>query len=77
MDSPLVKVVNRRLGEFRDGGTLRRVFVVDILECGHEVWHDVGETKDPYGITVRRRCSDCSSSVVKAPPFRHPGFILK
>ena len=75
MNSPLVDVVDRHLGEFRDGDVLRRVFVVDILACGHEVWHDVGVARDPYSITARRRCGECASG--GGGMRRNAGYILK
>lgn len=63
MDSPLVPIVERRLGELLRNGVVESVYVVDLLACGHEIWFSAMGDR-PYSMAVRRRCAACGGTTM-------------
>lgn len=63
MASSLVAVVSRHLMD--QGGSA--LYVVDILACGHQIWHAVASGWT-YPVAERRRCPTCDGTAIPGEP---------
>ena len=64
-NGPLRGIVSRRLAQ----GSFSDVIVVDLLECGHEVGHNVNGAIYPGA--AKRACPTCAGDF-KGPPGTFP-----